>query len=598
MTGNKFSQLATESPQRVTVIDSATVARAADLSQLLNEQAGIVINGAYSNPGKDRNIYLRNGANQYTLILIDGQPVIDPSSLGGPVDLRLLSLQGVERIEILRGARSMLYGSDAVAGVINIITAGSASPDPAYGGGPSPRPRGHLRAAAQRYDTYEGSAAVSGRTKKLDYRLGYDYFTSAGISEAEEPENSPVVFDKDGVKRQNFTGSLTYRPTEELTIRPALRRATFDGDYDAGAFQDADNTYASELWLPSLSVNYDKGNFALAGRYNYVATDREFDSNFGESKFEGRAQQGDIFARFRLSEAVDITVGNQLRRETLDTLKTTTESPYLLLNFQLAKRWLFEAGYRLNLHSEFGGQRNWSLAAGTSITPAWSVRLSAASAFQSPTLDQLAGPFGANAELQPQVSTSFEAGTQVQSESGRAGVSVAVFQRNVEDLIVYDNALGYQNRNELRDRGVEVESRIAVLPSLSVNGNFTYVKGRLREADRLGMIIETDEFYRRPRVTGLLGFTYSGVKSPFTARISGNYTGERPDIYFDADFASFETELDPFLIINVYAEYKLGRTRQLTVFGEVRNLTDADFTEVTGYAVLGVTPRIGVDWVW
>jgi vitamin B12 transporter len=589
VTGNKFPQLAAESPQRVTVIDSATVAHAADLSQLLNEQAGIVVNGAYSNPGKDRSIFLRNGANQYTLILVDGQPVIDPSSLGGPVDLRLLSLQGVERIEILRGARSLLYGSDAVGGVINIITARSTSPDPF---------RLHLRAAAQRYDTYEGSAAVSGRTKKLDYRLGYDYFTSAGISEAEEPENSPVAFDKDGVKRQNFMGSLTYRPTEELTIRPTLRRAIFDGDYDAGAFQDADNTYTSELWLPSLSVDYVKGNFALAGRYNYVATDREFDSNFGESKFEGRAQQGDIFARFRTSQSLDITVGSQLRYEKLDTLSTTTVSPYLLLNFRLAERYLFEAGYRFNHHSEFGGQSNWSLAAGTSITPVWSVRLSAANAFQSPTLDQLAGPFGANAELQPQVSTSFEAGTQVQSESGRAGVSVAVFQREVEDLIVYDNTLGYQNRNELRDRGVEVEGRIALLTSLSVNGNFTYVKGRLREDDGQGGTNESDEFYRRPRVTGLLGFTYSGVESPFTARISGNYTGRRPDIYFNADFASFETELDPFLIVNVYAEYKLGRTQQLTVFGEVRNLTDADFTEVTGYGVLGVTPRIGVDWVW
>ena len=124
VTGARYARTAAESPQQVTVIDSATIARSVDLGQLLNEQAGIVVNGAYSNPGKDRSIFLRNGANQYTLILIDGQPLVDPSSLGGAVDLRLLSLDGLQRIEILRGARSLLYGSDAVAGVINLITAG------------------------------------------------------------------------------------------------------------------------------------------------------------------------------------------------------------------------------------------------------------------------------------------------------------------------------------------------------------------------------------------------------------------------------------------------------------------------------------------
>ena len=67
-------------------------------------------------------------------------------------------------------------------------------------------------------------------------------------------------------------------------------------------------------------------------------------------------------------------------------------------------------------------------------------------------------------------------------------------------------------------------------------------------------------------------------------------------MYFDAGFNRFEVDLDPYLIVNAYAEYKLLRNRQLTVFGEVRNLTDADFVEVTGFGVLGVTPRVGVAW--
>jgi len=251
------------------VIDSATVAQSTDLSQLLNEQAGIVINGAYSNPGKDKSIFLRNGANQYTLILLDGQPLLDPSSLGGAVDLRLLSLDGIERVEILRGPRSLLYGSDAVAGVINLISkkaAGStaASKNPLCTCAPPPKITAPSTA----------ESGISGNSTKIDYQIGYDYFKTNGISEAQEPEGSPVEFNEDGSKRQTLNGSLTYRPTPNLSIRPAIHLASFDGDYDAGSFQDGDNTYTNELLLPSISVDYKKDKLSLGSRYSYAKSDR------------------------------------------------------------------------------------------------------------------------------------------------------------------------------------------------------------------------------------------------------------------------------------------------------------------------------------
>ena len=593
VTGSKFPQLADKSPQYVTVIDSATVARATDLGQLLNEQAGIVVNGAYANPGKDRSIFLRNGANQYTLILVDGQPLVDPSSLGGAVDLRLLSLRNVRRIEVLRGARSLLYGSDAVAGVINLITESTEDV-------PSDPVRFHLRAAAQRYATYEGSATVVGDVGIVSYRLGYDYFTTGGISEASAPLDSAVTFARDGAVRENFTGSLTIRPGEKLTIRPALRHARFDGDYDAGSFQDADNSYTNDLLLPSLAVDYAHDRLRLGGRYNFAATDRLFnDAAFGQSEFRGRAHQADVFANLAANAQLSLTAGVQLRQEELatnDTLEATNLAPYLQANYTLAERYLLEAGLRYNHHSAFGGQANWSLGASADIRPRWRMRLTAATAFQSPTLDQLGGPFGANPDLQPQVSTSIEAGTQVSSKSGKTTANLAVFQRNIRELIVYDFVLGYQNRDELRDRGVELEATARLHPRWTLSGNLTHVRGRLTSADALGTITETDEFFRRPRTSGFLGLTYAPTASPFTARLTGTYTGARPDVYFDAGFNRFEVDLDPYLIVNAYAEYKLLRNRQLTVFGEVRNLTDADFVEVTGFGVLGVTPRVGVAW--
>ena len=600
VTGARYARTLADSPEHVTVIDSATVSRSPNLAQLLNEQAGIVVNGAYSNYGKDRSIFLRNGANQYTLILVDGQPLIDPSSLGGAVDLRLLSLEGVERIEISRGARSLLYGSDAVAGVINLITAGTGSKP---GDDDSARPvRVLLRAAAERYNTYTGTASVFGSTEKLDYRVGYDHFTTDGISEARPAEGSTETFNRDGSQRQTAYGSLTWRPTEQLTIRPALRRAIFEGDYDAGAFADADNHYRNELWLPSLAVDYRAATWSLGGRYNYAATDRTFeDATYGPTPYFGRAQQGDVFYNYLPSEAFSLTVGGQLRHESLatdsETPTATNISPYLQANLNVAERLLLEGGYRYNHHSVFGGQSNWTLAAGYRHSAVVHTRLSVGSAFQSPTLDQLYGPFGANAELEPQVSTSYQAGVSLQSRTGQRRAVLTLFQRNIDRIVTYDGTLGYQNQDELRDRGLELEGFTELGAGLNLTGNFTYVRGRLRSPDGQGGTTESEDFFRRPRVTGLLGLGYR-ASAPFSARITAAYTGDRPDVYYDAAFNAITTDLDPYVIVNLYAEYKLLDRRQLTVFGEVRNLTDTDFTEVTGYATLGVTPRIGVAWTY
>lgn len=590
VTGARFTRPLAESPENVTIIDSTAIAHAADLAQLLNEQPGIVINGAYSNPGKDKSIFLRNGSNQYTLILLDGQPLTDPSSLGGAVDLRLLSLEGIQRIEILRGAKSLLYGSDAVAGVINLVSATNTAPDPFTL---------HLRAAAQTYNTLDAGVNISGSTKKLDYRIGLDYFDTDGLSEAAMPEGSTADFQKDGSQRQNFSTSLTYRPNQYLTLRPTLRIANFNGDYDAGSFVDADNSYTNDLVLPGLAISYAKGKTTIGGRYNFAKTDRVFDNaTFGTSEFLGRSHQADVFGTYRPTDRAAITFGTQLREEILvpsgdaENLTASTLSPYLQLHLTVADDLYVDAGYRYNNHSNFGGQSNYSIALGVQSTKTWSSRVSLSNAFQSPTLDQLAGPFGANAALKPQVALSVEASTSLRHPAGNYAFNLTAFQREIKDVIVYTSM--YENQDEQLDRGVELTASGQINKQFSLNGSLTYVKGRRSSIDFTGMPTETEDFFRRPRTTGHLGLTFNAAKSPLTARLSGHYTGERPDIWFDTDFNSFEVNLDPYFLVNAYTEYRFPKAENLRVFLDVRNLTNADFVEVTGFSTIGTVVRGGV----
>ncbi|MBY0542683.1 MAG: TonB-dependent receptor plug domain-containing protein, partial [Sphingobacteriaceae bacterium] len=108
----------------VTIITSQELARSSgrSLAELINQQAGITVVGANSNAGKEKSVFFRGAASAYAVILIDGVLATDPSGTGGAFDLRLLAIDQIERIEILKGGQSSIYGSDAVAGVINIIT--------------------------------------------------------------------------------------------------------------------------------------------------------------------------------------------------------------------------------------------------------------------------------------------------------------------------------------------------------------------------------------------------------------------------------------------------------------------------------------------
>ena len=122
ITANRYSKKSSLTGKVITVITKEQLQQSGgkDLSQVLTEQAGIYIGGANSNPGKDKSIYLRGARVDHTLIAIDGVPVYDASGIGGNFDLRNISIANIERIEILKGSQSTLYGSDAIAGVINI----------------------------------------------------------------------------------------------------------------------------------------------------------------------------------------------------------------------------------------------------------------------------------------------------------------------------------------------------------------------------------------------------------------------------------------------------------------------------------------------
>src|SRR6476469_7882396 len=222
VTANKFPNKTSLTGKVITVITQQDLERAGarDLAQVLTEQGGVYLNGAFSNPGKDKSVYLRGAKVDHTLITIDGVPVYDASGIGSNFDVRLIPIESVQRIEILRGSQSTLYGSDAIAGVINIITKKAG---------------GWANASYGSFNTVRAGAGVHGVLKKFDYNISYDHFKTDGISEAEQPASSSAIYDKDGFTQNGVQVNLGIQAAKSVRIQPYLRFAKFSGGLDQQA---------------------------------------------------------------------------------------------------------------------------------------------------------------------------------------------------------------------------------------------------------------------------------------------------------------------------------------------------------------------------
>src|SRR5687767_4588334 len=182
-TANKYPNKTSLTGKVLTIITRQELERSGGrtLAQVLNEQPGLYINGANSNPGKDKSVFLRGARSEHTLITIDGVPVYDPSGIGSNFDIRNMPIDNIERIEILKGSQSTLYGSDAIAGVINIITR-------------KPDARSFTSSGVFSYgsnQTFRGYIGISGNSNIIDYNASYTYYRTRGIDEAVNKNNKP-----------------------------------------------------------------------------------------------------------------------------------------------------------------------------------------------------------------------------------------------------------------------------------------------------------------------------------------------------------------------------------------------------------------------
>lgn len=601
ITANKLPQKQSATGKVVSVISKEQIEKSGGrtVAQLLNEQASITVNGALNTLGTNQTVYVRGAASGRTLILLDGIPVNDPSLINNEFDLNLISLNNVERIEICRGAQSTLYGSDAVAGVINIITMKNDVAKPF-----------HIKStvSAGNYGTYRGNVQVYGKAGKWNYTTRYGKLVSDGFSAAHDSTGTKG-FDNDEYNSDVASGALQFLATENLSFRSFMQYSRYNNGLDAGVFADEkDYSIKNKNLLAGGGFQYKKDNVTLRGNYQYSDISRNYlnDSThipaftrYETNDFFGISQFAELYSSIQIAKGFTLLQGADYRynsmRSRLYSLSTFAPGPfnpfrsafpdtshsqasiYSSLFYNTPSEKLnIELGGRLNVHSRYGSNYTYTFNPSYSLTEHFRIFGSLATGFKAPTLFQLFSSNG-RPDLKPEESRTIEAG--VQQNHGKVQNRLVYFHRDIKNGLDF-NYINFRYFNFLKQdvNGVEFETTIQPVTGLTLSGNYTYLDPKETTQSRVNFKDTTYSYLlRRPKHQANLTAGYQLEKGPFVS-VSGKYVSSRFDV---GGYQRADVLLDHYFLLNAYAEYNIQP--YLKVFADAQNLTNTRFFDVRGY---------------
>ncbi|WP_299104821.1 TonB-dependent receptor plug domain-containing protein [uncultured Tenacibaculum sp.] len=554
------------------------------LVEILNEVPGIEINGSQSNRGQNLGVYIRGGRNKQVAVLIDGVNVNDPSSIAGDFDLRQLDLNQVESIEVLKGASSVLYGSGAATGVINIILKKSSKKafegtfTTSFG---SNRSAEHTKVAV---DEIQANFNFNGTVGKFDYLVGLNANSSSGLSAIENIDpNTPNQEDK--FYRQNALLRVGYNVTKRLRVGIEGSFNAFNNEFDSSfPAGDADFFADTKQHRAVFSTDFKYAKGELKARAFFTDIDRESNS-FGGSVFNGEVKGFDVFNSYRLTQTFSVITGvtgqfqDMLQEASFSnigkgTAKQHFYDPYVSANYN-TDRFNINAGVRTNIHNEYGTHFVYN------INPSYNFEVldgknlkifaSYGTAFIAPTLSEIFNKADTVDQLKPEEDFTVEGGFEFDVLDNLT-LNATYFYREETDKVVWNAGRYLNNLGTFNLKGIEANVTYAPIKELTILADYTFIN-----------IDGGTSIINLPKQKFGVRANYQVAPKTFTS-VSYRFTGERE---------TFGGTLDSYSLVDLFVNHKILKDK-ITLFGSLTNVLNENFQDVNAYTARGRNFNLGL----
>ena len=598
VTGTSFQSLLSEATSEVTIISEQEISyqNAASVTELLEQVPGLYVDQPGSRGGIS-SVYIRGGDPNFTLVLIDGVEVNDPSnSRGGSFDFSTLSTDNIERIEIVKGPLSSVYGSDAISGVINIITkrgSGEAKLSSQISGG--------------RFSQFRDLVSLMGSYGSLDYALSGSYTDEGEQVEGSGFRSPATNFKVGGFIFEDLAVSTSFRYShidsrsfpddsggpEFAVIRNSEIREVdqflfgldiehevfsyWEYKIDFGFYSNKEDVVSpgvspgirDPFGIPPSTIKNDFKRYRLFF-INKFAIYENLDIRAGvDFEYEKGISNGEIFGE------VTIPARFNLDRYVL--------SPLVEIVFEPMDDLLIILGARLDFPKDFDTEVSPRVGLSYKM-PGTGTRVKAnfGKGFKLPSFFALGNPIVGNPALLPETSYSLDIGIDQSLFKEIIGFTFTVFYNRFENLVDFDEGPPpvLVNRSKVNVKGFEGYVTFKPFKSLSANGFLNY-----NNFDVQG----TNEPLRnRPMWWGGLSIYFKPVEQvDFFLR--GLFVGK----VFDSSIPTGDVELNPYTKFDLTVNWKVNKN--MDVFINIDNLFDDNYEQFVGFPEPGITPRIGVE---
>jgi vitamin B12 transporter len=578
------------------VASSITVVTAADIearqertfADVLKDIPGLNVVQT-GGPGGVTSVFMRGTNSNHTKVFIDGIDVSDPSNSTGSFDFGQLLTQDIERVEVLRGPQSGLYGSDAIGGVINIITRSGSGPI---------QFKGALEAGT--FDTLNQAGSLSGSDDAFHYSANVAHF-HAGAT----PVTPLDLLQPSEMRNDDYDDNLTFSSKLGYDVRP---------DFDLGLvvrYTDIHLHTTGEDYPPPLYAGVPAAEQTTAATDEYATRltahlstfEGVLDQTLGLAYTHDRTstvvpqtpaalntaerRKADWQGDFRVAATEIVVLGAEYERDAISQPLSATVhigTGYGELQSHSGEHWFSALNVRYDDNSRFGGKATWRFA------PEWVIadsdtrlKASVGTGFKAPTLSELfqsfpAFFFFANPNLKPESSTGYDAGFEQGFDHDVTRLGVTYYYNRIRDLIATDvTGTTYANVGRATTDGIESFITCQPLRQLSLRLDYTYTQAT---DDVLH-----EELLRRPKHKGNLNATWRAsdalLLNASVLTVSGWVDGNR-------DFSIPRLQAPGYTTVNLAASLDLGR--QWAVFGRIDNLLDRHYENPVGF----LQPGIGV----